>query len=95
MGMASCKECIHAEFCFLTYKKGSIANCEFKDRSNFVEVVRCKDCKHRENVEACPMCYELFRAWDVGDNCSGGEWELTDHTQDYGFCSYGERREGE
>ena len=44
--MASCKECGHSEVCFLAHPEGSSACCEFVDRKNYVEVVRCKDCEY-------------------------------------------------
>ena len=47
---------------------------------DFVEVVRCKDCKLRD-TEACPMM-----VWDVSGILMGD-------TEDNDFCSYGERRE--
>lgn len=55
-----------------------------------VEVVRCKDCKHRGYVETCPMCWEEFQDYDE----NGGAWfdGIThDRTQDEYFCSCGER----
>ena len=83
MGMASCKECIHSEFCFLTYKEGSIANCEFKDRSNFVEVVRCKDCKHY---------YHSVSSYKDGRCVMFGTYDTDPSVYLNDFCSYGERR---
>ena len=48
---------------------------------DMVHVVRCKDCKHfRRNLENDTYC-----------DCVGG---LTD-PEEYDFCSYGERKDGE
>ena len=44
------------------------------------EVVRCKNCKHRD-TDGCPMMF-----WDV---CGA----LMGETEDDGFCSYGESEE--
>ncbi len=57
----------------------AIADIDNAPTVDAVEVVRCKDCKHRENLlgEMCCPCYEDL---PVEDN----------H-----FCAYGERREGE
>lgn len=53
-----------------------------------VEVVRCKDCKHRRENE-CPMYHE---EWSVTED--GDDWLNTnDYTKDNGFCDWGERRE--
>ena len=55
-----------------------------------VEVVRCRECKHRY-TENCPMYFHDFY-WlegygeDVDDD--------TDHTEDDYFCPKGERKEG-
>ena len=49
---------------------------------DFVEVVRCKDCKHRYNPNA-PMCQPFCKK------------HITMEAMDDDFCSYGERREGE
>jgi len=46
----------------------------------YAEVVRCKDCKHREDG-LCPMEGVEMYPWFA--------------TKNDAFCSYGERREGE
>ena len=88
MGMARCKDCVHYEACSAFSKIISSARevekgCEyFKDSTNYVEVVRCKDCKHfiKKHID---------RGY-CGMEGSGGfpqtSWAITD------FCSYGERR---
>ena len=47
-----------------------------------VEVVRCKDCKHRRNI--CPMRYI---------ETVGEDERIHDYSTDNGYCSWGERRE--
>lgn len=55
--MAECKDCLHEKVCKFADEKVSIAttvketvhDCkDFKNKADFVEVVRCKDCKHQE-----------------------------------------------
>lgn len=52
MGMAKCIDCFHHEACSAFSKIINAAvnvetGCEhFKDRTEVVKVVRCKDCKH-------------------------------------------------
>lgn len=47
-----------------------------------VEVVRCKDCKHRRDI--CSMRYiEMV----------GEDERIHDYSTDNGYCSWGERRE--
>lgn len=45
------------------------------------EVVRCKNCKHRQTDE-CPMFIEDYDA----------DYIFHDYTRDDGYCSWGERR---
>lgn len=47
-----------------------------------VEIVRCKECVHRGNSIACPMCFEET----YYDEDDGGDWYTVDHTTDDGFC---------
>ena len=79
--MATCKDCLYCEMCYLIEHYGADIDEEyadkdckyFKDKSRFVEVVRCKDCIYH-NVPPCPMRLSL-------------NW-----TNDNDYCSYGERR---
>lgn len=53
-----------------------------------VEVVRCKECKHRYGYE-CPMYYVEWFTIDWYDR----DFRVIDDTQDEGFCHCGERSE--
>ena len=59
---------------------------------NTLEVVRCKDCKHRGDYP-CPMYYEQIVEQNYGDGCIEYEWAEHDRTLDNGFCSMGERKD--
>jgi hypothetical protein len=60
-----------------------------------VEVVRCKDCKHRGDAEECPMRYfETERSYDADGHMMLDYFDH-DYTKDDGFCDRGERREAE
>lgn len=50
-----------------------------------VEVVRCRDCKHRGDPDVCPMLDEVYY---------GFETERYDATDDDGFCHMGEKMDG-
>ena len=88
---AKCTECVHYGVCkeLVGEQKIRIADnaCSFaekcvayKHKENFVEVVRCKDCKHRYTAASGVIfCTQ----------------HLTMSAKDDDFCSYGERREGE
>ena len=77
--MASCKNCIHSGFCYLTIRdEGS--PCEFVDNTKLVEVVRCKDCKYRHD-----SCF----AGNGNIYCDMKRVYFPLH----GYCSYGERKE--
>lgn len=56
-----------------------------------VEVVRCRDCKHRGIVSECPMCYTE----DSYDDDYGYEYWDVDKTVDEGFCHCGEKADTE
>lgn len=51
-----------------------------------VEVVRCKDCKHRGIVTECPMCYTDYSY----DEDYGYDYWDVDKTVDECFCHCGE-----
>ena len=54
-------------------------------------VVRCWECQHRETTD-CPMCHEEYYV----DEDDGGDYYLVDRAVDpNGFCSAGERKDGE
>ena len=37
------------------------------------EIVRCRECKHRQNPHAPKWCYEMSKETDADDFCSYGE----------------------
>ena len=59
-----------------------------------VEVVRCKDCKHRGEEYECPMYFVKEIEWD-DDGYTECDYVPYDRTVDDGFCDRGERSEGE
>lgn len=93
--MATCKECVHYELCKridyeLEYHNKSIKEAEeelpikcrfFKNKTDVIPVVRCKDCKHRqENPDinntcylTCNMPYGIQGTVAPDDYCSYGE----------------------
>lgn len=89
--MAKCKDCVHFPVCEpYTNPNESypeVGGCPvFKSKGNFVEVVRCKDCKHWRRYIGV-----------TGDVCSFGECDAHDletvvESDEDDFCSYGERR---
>ena len=89
MGMYNCEKCVHEELCDQPSRQlwGHLTketDCsDFKDRTNYVEVVRCKDCKHYYHSVSSGKdgrCV-IFGSYDTDPSVY-----LTD------FCSYGERR---
>lgn len=55
-----------------------------------VEVVRCKDCRHR-HTDDCSMYHETWYEIDEGCGYFDNDYAVTDYTDDNGFCSVGER----
>ena len=68
--------------CSITYKAVPVEVIENAPTIDAVEVVRCKDCKHRGDPIACRML--------VYD---GKTQQLSDWTRDNGFCDFGVMRE--
>ena len=95
--MTTCKECFHYELCKridyeLEYHNKSIKEAEeelpikcrfFKNKADVVPVVRCCDCKHRqENPDINNTCYLTC------NKINGIQGTIA--PEDY--CSYGERK---
>ena len=57
------------------------------------EIIRCKDCKHRQNPNICPMTFEEWVEIDEGDGCYDSDYILHDNTIDDGFCNRGDSYE--
>ena len=64
--------------------------CEY----DFMPIVRCKDCRWRRE-EKRPMYHEEWFTIDEGDGFADDDYEITDNTEDSGFCHKGERRSDE
>ena len=88
----TCGDCVHAKVCKEVngswFSPKNIAFCRlFKNKADFVEVVRCKDCKHLE------YGYQCYYPLGMMLNNDGDAYVLVDPDED--FCSCGERRDGE
>lgn len=59
--------------------------------TNSMQVVRCKDCKHRE-TDDCPMYRVEWFSIDEGDGDFEDDYIIHDYTTDNGYCHYGERK---
>ena len=57
------------------------------DRPTLDEVVRCKDCKWRQEDNICDLNCRI-------EYLGGTESDLWFYVKDEDYCSYGERREG-
>jgi hypothetical protein len=91
--MATCKDCIHYDVCQFHIDeetKMTVKDCGgfFKNKADYVAVVRCKDCKHKQEldkyekrlyIEGCVACTQSSPNSD----------RLVMLPND--FCSYGER----
>jgi hypothetical protein len=63
---------------------------DFKDKANFEEVVRCKDCAHLlPEVPYGGGTYIGCNVWGCGNECHSEIIDLND------FCSYGMRKKGD
>ncbi len=85
----TCYDCIHFDNCLDNEKTryyGTNIACDnveerckfFKNKSNFIEIIKCKDCKHATEdimIEGVCYCHKIQQGMFLD-----------------GFCSYGERR---
>lgn len=80
----TCKDCVHEEICdmpIITDGRKNASNCKkFKNKADYVEVVRCKDCKYCTQAVSIENTYFCV----VGTNAFDTELD--------NFCSYGERK---
>lgn len=78
-----CNDCIYEKMCEARYEREHCFS--FKDKANFVEVVRCKDCKHHpDNSGEC----------DRSITHTSRDYVCEVNTYRYiglDYCSYGER----
>lgn len=65
---------------------------ELLPKADVVEVVRCKECKHRTTIR-CPMYFEEIIHYYEGDYIES-DLIITDYTSDDGFCDKGEIEKG-
>ena len=82
--MASCYECLHINVCKAYEPEDADCICnQFKNKADFVEVVRCKDCKKWTKEHTC----KEFTA-----DRSPLRGKITFVTEPNDFCSYGTRK---
>ena len=81
------------EYCL---KCNSHNKCQLREAIDYAptidaeNVVRCKDCKHRGNIDECPMRYCEY-VWDHDDG--GLDEDVYDVTEDDGFCHRGVKKD--
>ena len=92
--MAKCKDCVHYDACKDAYDGNwdDFDECDlycehFKNKADFVEVVRCSECKHLKIINKEPIYAECekekltFLLWQA---------DIREHS-----CSYGERKKND
>ena len=57
-----------------------------------IDLVQCKDCKHRE-TDDCPMYWVEWIMFEDCDGYTDNDYIVHDYTTDDGYCNYGERKE--
>lgn len=98
--MKTCSDCLYYEVCQNRYSwldqedNTKYITCEkFKNKADFVEVVRCKDCKHSRPIDRNKSPEKYFRDDCIVCTCEdvvGDEYMIYRTTH---FCSYGERKD--
>ncbi len=91
----TCEDCIHVDVCEEWHEQEMQRACYygeyFKNKADFVEVVRCKDCKYfYADTYASKVLRRECRLRSIGN---GIGCVRLDGEND--FCSYGERKENE
>lgn len=96
----TCKDCAHYDICVIVehsdtdYDHYSEYGCEdFKNKADFVEVVRCKDCKHGRPIDKTKSPEKYFKDKCVVCECEG---VVGDEPMIYlptHYCSHGERKD--
>ena len=92
----NCKDCIYFKRCVvlgveldMSHDKEADKNCRyFKNKSNVVEVLRCKDCK-------CWQREGQGTTYGTYGTCHSVQWDndyFYYETFENDFCSYGERQ---
>ena len=93
MTKLTCRDCIHYDVCDyhiteLTTMTVEECSHEFKNKADFAEVVRCKDCKH---FYADKYNGKVLRK-ECGLRSLGGGIGTVRLESENDFCSYGERK---
>ena len=90
----TCKDCVHEKPCFeygniLDPLSGGVICDSFKNKADFVEVVRCSECRFNvANMEKDEYDTTDYSGEDIV--CS---YFMTDGMLPDDFCSYGKRRD--
>lgn len=85
----NCKDCIHFKRCVvlgveldMPHDKEADKNCRhFKNKANFVEVTKCKDCKY----------LRIDKNFQVGRYCALRNIYGGGYCNNNDYCSYGEK----
>ena len=76
--------------CGVSKRAIPVATIEAAPAVDAVPVVRCRECRHRQNTKECLMCFT-----EVVDVEDGKLYQFRDLTKDDGFCDRGERRDND
>ena len=87
------ERCLHNEVCKYGEKRSNGMYCteekckQFKNATTYVEVVRCKDCKHYEKPDEGD-CLGVCRSGRLAVSIFGEIYPEPDY-----YCPYGERKD--
>lgn len=74
----TCYDCLHCEVCSgigsCSYHCSDVSKCKhFRNKADFVEVVRCKDCIHSKESPMRIICQKYGRDVNEDGYCNYGE----------------------
>lgn len=99
MAITHCEKCISYDMCNYEYEHCDTdavltffpnnTDCPwFKNKADFVEVVRCKNCVHKFVIEGRCMC-------NINAKEAFGKWFGLRATHGENFCGFGERKDND
>lgn len=86
----TCMNCVHWNVCEWVDNDECVCS-DFKDKDEFVAVVRCKDCKHSRAIDKNKSPEKYFREDCVVCTCEDVVGDEPAIYLPIHFCSYGEK----
>lgn len=91
--MKTCKNCVHYGICtFSTIADKEIKCKDYICKTDYMKVVRCKDCKHSRPIDNTKSPEKYFKDYCIVCECQNVVGDEPTIYVPWHFCSYGERK---